>query len=227
MPPRESGPWPSSRLASLLCAIGSRLIGVNLGHDRHSRQQPLQQRLVLVERNPHRDALDYLGEIAGGVVGWQQRELRSAGGRNPLDPAMQSLAWETIDGHIDRLARFDPRQLSLLVVGDDIDLRQRHDIDQVAPDIAVVTRLHLTLADDAVEWCYDFGVAELEAGRRQRRLGALQIRRTLLLGSGQHLELVALCRDQGPARPNISLRAGVARSGLLQLLPGAGFGLCQ
>src|SRR5882724_9238884 len=93
MPPRESGPW----LASLLSAIGSRFIGVNLGHNRHSRQQPLQQRLALVERNPHRDALDYLGEIAGGVIGRQQRELRSAGGRDPLDPAMQPLAWETID----------------------------------------------------------------------------------------------------------------------------------
>src|ERR1700682_1792426 len=101
MPPRESGPWPSSRPASLLSAIGSRLIGVNLGDDRHPRQQPLQQRLVLVERDPHRDALDYLGEIAGGVVGRQQRELRSAGGGGPLGPAIPSLAWGTNDGPIE------------------------------------------------------------------------------------------------------------------------------
>ncbi len=171
--------------------------------------------------------MNHLGEIAGGVVGRQQRELRSAGGRDPLDPAMQSLAWETVDGHVDRLARFHPGELGLLVVGDDIDIWQRHDIDQVASDIDVVARLHLTLADDAVEGRHDLGVAELEAGRRQRCLGALQIRCTLQLGAGEHLELVALCRDQRPARPDISLRAGVTRGGLLQLLPGAGFGLCQ
>src|SRR6266849_6670849 len=144
MPPRESGPWPSSRPASLLSAIGSRFVGVNPGDDRHSRQQPLQQRLVLVERDPNRNALNHLGEIAGGVVGRQQRELRSAGGRDPLDPAMQSLAWETVDGHVDRLAWFYPGELGLLVVGDNVDVWQRHDIDQVASDIDVVARLHLT-----------------------------------------------------------------------------------
>src|SRR3984893_6587045 len=96
-PPRESGP----RSASLLCAIRPRFIGVNLGDDRHPRQQALQQRLALVELDPDRDALDHLGEIAGRIVGRQQRELRAAGGRDPLDAAMQPLARETIDGHLD------------------------------------------------------------------------------------------------------------------------------
>src|ERR1700704_2270324 len=65
MPPRDSGPWS----ASLLCAIGACFVGVNPGDDRHPRQQPLQQRLALVERYPDRDALHHLGEIAGGIVG--------------------------------------------------------------------------------------------------------------------------------------------------------------
>src|ERR1700676_5253665 len=122
MPPRDSGPW-SAWAALLLSAIRHRFIGVNARHHRHPRQQALQQRLALVERDPHRDALHHLGEIAGGIVGRQQRELRAAGGRDPLDPAVQLLARETIDGDIDRLARSDPRQLGLLVVGDDIDVR--------------------------------------------------------------------------------------------------------
>src|ERR1700722_16730507 len=65
MPPRERGPW-SMRLFS---AIRARFIGVNLRDHRHSRQQPLQQRLALIEHDPNRDALNHLGEIAGRVVG--------------------------------------------------------------------------------------------------------------------------------------------------------------
>src|ERR1700689_1160263 len=42
MPPRESG-WLS---APLLAAIGAGL-GVDPGHDRHPRQQPIQRRLAL------------------------------------------------------------------------------------------------------------------------------------------------------------------------------------
>src|ERR1700733_10617934 len=116
MPPREIGPGS----ALLLSAIRSRSNGVDCGDDRHSRQQALQQRLALVELDPDRNALNHLGEIAGRVVGRQQCELRSAGGRDPLDATVQRLARETIDLHFDRLARLDPRQLGLLVVGDDV-----------------------------------------------------------------------------------------------------------
>src|SRR6266481_6965112 len=118
MPPRESGPWP----ASLLSAIRACLVGMNSGFYRHSRQQALQQWLSLVELDANRDALDHLGEIAGGIVGRQQRELRSTGRRYSLDAAVQFLAWETVDGHLDRLARLHPRLFGLLVVGHHVDV---------------------------------------------------------------------------------------------------------
>src|ERR1700719_182913 len=72
-PPRETGPSARS-------VVMASVIGANVGHDRHSRQQARQQRLVLVELDPDRHALDHLGEIAGGVIRRQQRELRAAGG---------------------------------------------------------------------------------------------------------------------------------------------------
>ena len=100
-----------------------RLVGVNSRHHRHARQQPLQQRLALVERDADRNTLHHLGEIAGGVVGRQQRELRSAGGRDALDAAVQQLVRESVDRDIDGLARLDMGQLGLLVVGDDVDVR--------------------------------------------------------------------------------------------------------
>src|SRR6202011_3380456 len=92
MPPRESGP----RSALLLSVIRARFVGVNPGDNRHPRQQALQQRLVLIERDPNRNALNHFGEIAGRIVGRQQRDLRSTGGRNSLDPALQLLVRESI-----------------------------------------------------------------------------------------------------------------------------------
>src|ERR1700726_1822931 len=84
MPPRESGPWPES----LLSAIRAGLVGVDSGDDRHSRQQTIQRRLALFELDPNRDALNHLGEIAGRIIGWQQCELRAAGGRYSFDAAV-------------------------------------------------------------------------------------------------------------------------------------------
>src|SRR6195952_373216 len=136
--PAETGPL----LMCLLSGIGAvrargsaGLVDVNPGPRRHARQQPLQQRLALVERNPHRDALHHLGKIAGGVVGRKQRELRAAGRRNALDLAAQRLVRKGIDGDLDRLTGFYPRQLSLLVIGDHVHIRKRHDVDQTASDI--------------------------------------------------------------------------------------------
>src|SRR6266478_1340496 len=151
MPPRESGPWT----ASLLSAIRACLVGVNSGFHRHSRQQPLQQRLALVELDPDRDALDHLGEIAGGIVGRQQRELRSAGRRYALDAAMQLLVCEGVDRDVDGLTWLNSRELRLLIVGDHVHTWQRHDIDEIAPDVDVVPWLNLPCINDAIERCDD------------------------------------------------------------------------
>src|SRR5712691_3564737 len=113
--PRERGPRPPASLS----AIRPSLVGTDVSDDRHARQQALQQRLALVERDTDRDALHDLGEIAGGVVRRQQRELRSAGRRNPAHAAVQFLLREAVDRQIDRLARLDPRELRLLVIRDD------------------------------------------------------------------------------------------------------------
>src|SRR5258706_8455642 len=155
MPPRESGPWP----ASLRSAIGPRFVGMNSGFYRHSRQQALQQWLSLVELDANRDALDHFGEIAGGIVGRQQRELRSTGRCYSLDAAMQLLVREGVDCDVDGLTWLNSRELRLLV-GDHVHTWQRHDIDQIASDVDVVTCLNLPFTNDAIERCHDPGVTE-------------------------------------------------------------------
>src|SRR5258708_10907132 len=136
MPPRDRGPWPAS-----FSAIRSGIFGVDVGNNRHARQQPLQQRLVGIERDPDRDALHDLGEIAGGVVRRQQRELRTGGRRNPLHAAVQFLMREAVDRQIDGLTRPDPSELRFLEIRDYIDIRQRHDVDQIGAYIDIVARL--------------------------------------------------------------------------------------
>ena len=174
-----------------------------------------------------RDALHDLGEIAGRVVRRQQRELRAARRRDALDAAVQGLLRETVDRDFDRLARLDMGELGFLVIRDHIDVRQRHDIDEVGADIDVIAGLHLTLAGDAVERRDDPGVAELQLCRRERRLGGFDIGGALLLGSLQDFELMALRGDHRAARLHVRLRLGITRGRLLEPLPCAGIGLRQ
>src|SRR6185437_5000490 len=156
--PRDTGPRSSS-----LAAIA----GINPGDDGHSRQQAIEQCLVLVECDTNRDALHDLGEIAGRVIRRQQGRLRATRRRDALDAPAQRLLRETVDRDFDRLARLHMGELRFLVVRDHMDVRQRHDIDEVGADIDVIAGLHLTLAGDAVERRDDPGVAEFKLCRRK------------------------------------------------------------
>src|SRR5271165_3969194 len=70
----------------------------------------------IVESNLDRDSLHYLGEIAGSVVGRQQRELRSAGGGNLNDFAAHDLSGIFIETQLGCIANLDIGQLGLAVI---------------------------------------------------------------------------------------------------------------
>src|SRR5471030_563149 len=63
----------SPRLVGLVLALG-----VDRRLDRHARPQQAGE-LAVVEHDLHRDALHDLGEVAGRIVGRQQREFEAAG----------------------------------------------------------------------------------------------------------------------------------------------------
>src|SRR5690349_551184 len=69
-------------------------VGVDRRLDRHPGAQPAGQRIILIERDLDRDALDNLGEVPGGVVRRQQRELLAAGGRQAFDMAADGRSGE-------------------------------------------------------------------------------------------------------------------------------------
>ncbi len=133
---------------------------------------------------------------------------------------MQDLTGEGVDGDIHRLAGFDPRELDLLVIGDDIDVRQRHHVEQIAADIDVVTRLHLPRADHAIERRDDAGIAQPEFGGLQRRFCCQHIRSALFLGAVEHLELVFLRGDQGAGGKHVGVCLGQTCNSLLEPLQG-------
>ena len=112
----------------------------------------------------HRHALHDLGEVAGRVLRRQQAELRAAGRREALDRARQLQAGIGVDR--DR-APAGPgrivRDLRLLEVGDDIDLRQRHHDHQPGRRRArYCADLGAAVADHAVDRRADHRVVEVE-----------------------------------------------------------------
>src|SRR5271157_4181387 len=70
----------------------------------------------IVERDLDGDSLYYLGEIAGGVVGRQQRKLRPAGGGDLYDFAMDHLARILVDADLCRITNSYVRKLCLFVI---------------------------------------------------------------------------------------------------------------
>ena len=79
--PRDARRFPASRSATtvdLVSTVGSA--------DMPGRSRPF--RSVVVEHDLDRHALHDLGEVAGGVVGRQQREFEAAGRRQAVDMAL-------------------------------------------------------------------------------------------------------------------------------------------
>ena len=62
------------------------MVGVDRGVDAHAGLQLADELVVLVEIDPHRDALHHLDEIAGRVLRRQDRELRAGAGARASRP---------------------------------------------------------------------------------------------------------------------------------------------
>jgi hypothetical protein len=159
-----------------------------------------------IEHDLHRDALDDLGEVAGGVVRRQQRELLATRGRDAVDVAVEHHAGIGVDGNRDRLARMNIGELGLLVVGDNVRRRERHHRHQLGPRLHILADAQRAVADNAVDRRRDDRVREIElglvpqrliAGNRRLRLGELGFQHVELLGCVGERSIVA--RDGGAA----------------------------
>src|SRR5262252_7433669 len=73
-------------------------LGVDGRIDRHAGAQLVGKLAAGVEHDLDRNALDHLGEIAGGVVGRQQGEFLPARRRDAVDMAAEGDIREHVDG---------------------------------------------------------------------------------------------------------------------------------
>src|ERR1700692_4165416 len=90
--------------------------GIHPDNNRHAGAKAVAETVRVVDDNLHGDTLPHLGEISGGVVGRQERELRAGARSKREHVAAQTVARERIHGDLGRLAYIHVRQLGLLVI---------------------------------------------------------------------------------------------------------------
>ncbi len=151
--------------------------------DRHAGPQRAALGDVGGHADAHGKALDDLGEVAGGVVGRQQREHRARRRREARDHAVELLARQGVDRDRDRLPGLEAGELGLLEVGVDEDVGERHQRGDALAGLHVIADLGRAVADDAVDRRADLGERQIALGLgergpqlRERRHGFLLLR---------------------------------------------------
>src|SRR5262245_29134225 len=168
------------------------LFGRTNGHDRRKPwTQPRGQRRIL-EPDLHRDSLNDLREIAGGVVRRQQRELRSAGGSNLQNRSANDFSGIDVDADFRPIADRDVGQLRLAEVrlhpGRAVDER-----DHLGARRYELSGPDLTLADRAIGRSDDSRIAQVDLGNGERGLLRMQVGDELPLLRFEHCLRAPFC----------------------------------
>ena len=118
-------------------------------------------------RDAHRHALHDLDEVAGRVVGGQEREARPGAAREALDLALELAAREGVDRDLGLLPGSHLPDLRLLEVGDHVG-RRRHQLDHRLADRDELPLVHRQLRGEPVGGREDLGVRELQLRQLER-----------------------------------------------------------
>ena len=113
-----------------------------------------------IQHDLDRDALHDLGEVAGGIVGRQQREGAAGAGRPAVDMAGQRQVGKRVHGDARRVAETHVGHLRLLVVRDDPDRGSGTTEITWVPTLTNWPRPHLAQADQAVGRRDDAGIVD-------------------------------------------------------------------
>src|SRR5882757_9954131 len=77
--------------------------GVDPGNEGHAGAQPVEEAVRVVDNDFNGNTLNHFGEVSGGIVGRQERELRTGTRRKREYMAAQPVTRESIDGDLGRL----------------------------------------------------------------------------------------------------------------------------
>src|SRR5829696_2927835 len=163
-PERSASPPAAASGRSVVVAIGAfaPLLDVDVRRDGHPGPQRLILAAPLADRDAHRHPLHHLGEVAGRVVGRQQRELGTRGRAHALDSALRHASAVRVDFELHRLPDLQVGELRLLEVGGHPHTRVRHDGEQRLPRLHELPDLDLLPRDDAAHRRHDARVRELK-----------------------------------------------------------------
>ena len=162
---------------------GSRLVDIDVGNNGSANEQGVLAWIVSLKLNPNRQPLYHFDEIAGGVLGRQQRQSRSGPHGKAGDPPVEYLpASVHVDIQIDRLADAQITQLRLLEIGIDPDLLERSDRHQILPGLHIVARIDISARHDTVNLGDDVAVTKVEFGLNEIAVGGFELRLRLLDG---------------------------------------------
>src|SRR6266850_7087223 len=144
---RSGAAADSGKAAAVIC-----LVRFNGRDDAHPRPQHVREIHGAVQVNPDRDPLDHLGEVARGVVGRQQRELRARRRRQTLDVTAEMHARVGVHRDIGGIAGRHVGGFGFLEVRRDPDVLERHHRHQRLAGLYELAQLHRLLGDDAGGW---------------------------------------------------------------------------
>src|ERR1700723_3607874 len=152
------------RIVMVEAAIDFRLwSGADSCYHRKSGTQPRRDRLI-VQRDLDGNTLHDFREIARGVVGRQQSELRSAGWRDLDHFAANELSGIFINAQFGRVPNFHVSQLGFAIVRFD-PLGEINEGDDLGAGGNELPRPNLPFAHCAVAGSVDFGVAKVHLDR--------------------------------------------------------------
>src|SRR5437667_2366209 len=184
---------------------------------RHPGPKAVGQSLFGIEHDLDRDSLRDLGEVARGVIGGEQGELRSTGGGNRLDVTVEDYTGKAIHRHLRPVACTDVPQLRLLIVRDDPD-SLTHQGDDLRTWTHQLACPNLSFSHHAIGRRHDPRVVEVDPSQLDCRLPCAHIRLELYLLSIQHRHLPALRLQLGLVAVQRCPKAFFIRHRLLELL---------
>src|SRR5439155_11571188 len=184
---------------------------------RHPGPKAVGQSLFGIEHDLDRDSLRDLGEVAGGVIGGEQGELRSTGGGNRLDVTVEDYTGKAIHRHLRPVACTDVPQLRLLIVRDDPD-SLTHQGDDLRTWTHQLACPNLSFSHHAIGRRHDPRVVEVDPRQIDCRLPPAHIRLELRGLGIQYRHLPALCLEFRLAADQRCTEPLLIRHRLLELL---------
>src|SRR5476651_624273 len=118
------------------------LLRIDVRHYGHPRAKRAILPAALGHLKPHRHSLYHLGEVAGCIVRWEQRELGAGCGAQALHPSLRRAATVRIHVDLRRLADLDVGELRFLEVRRDPHTGVRHDGQHGLAGLHELAHLH-------------------------------------------------------------------------------------